>query len=303
MADRPMSREEALVAEWEAMPRRSAWQRWAVLARRKPLGAVSLLVITVLVIVAIFADVIAPYDPIETNVIERLQKPSASHLLGTDQLGRDILSRIIKGARISLYAGFVATAAGTLGGALLGIISAYVGGKLDMFIQRVADAIMTIPGLILLMVLTNVLGNSLINIVWALSIYVWPFANRVVRGAALSIKENQYIEAAQTIGASNSRIIGRYILPNVMATIIVIASVTIGNVILIEASLSFLGLSVAPPEPTWGNMLSYEGRQYMETAPWLAWFPGLAITITVLAWNLLGDALRDIWDPRLRGTG
>jgi peptide/nickel transport system permease protein len=282
--------------------RRSGWKSLLVLARRKPLGAVCLIVVIGLVFCAGFAPIIAPYDPTETAPSESLQSPSRQHLMGTDQFGRDVFSRLVYGSRVSLIAGLLATFFGVVIGAVLGMVGAYVGGVTDMTIQRIADAIMALPGLVVLMVLALVLGPSFFNIVIALSIFVAPFASRIARGSVLAVKGQSYIEAARVVGVKPIRMMSSHITPNILAPLIVIASITVGNAILVETSVSFLGLGVQPPEPTWGNMLSREGRQFMREAPWLAWFPGLAITITVLAFNLLGDTVRDILDPRLRGT-
>jgi peptide/nickel transport system permease protein len=307
MASEGIRTNGALVAgsvEAEFSRRRSLPMRMLVFARRKPLGAISVLVIATLVFVAIFAPILAPYDPIQTHPRDKLLSPGTQgHILGTDEFGRDVLSRIIHGARPSLTAGILATVFGTLVGAAIGLVGAYAGGKTDMVIQRVMDSIMALPGLILLLAVVNVLGRpSLINIIFALCIFITPSASRVVRGAVLGVKELQYVEGARSLGAQPMRIVLQHILPNVTAPIIIIASVTVGNAILIEAALSFLGLGVPPPNPTWGNMLSAGGRRWFEAQPWLAIIPGLAITITVLAFNLLGDTLRDVLDPRLRGT-
>lgn len=284
--------------------RRPLAVRALVLARRKPLGALSVLVIATLVVMAVFAPVLAPHDPIQTHPREKLLAPGAEgYVLGTDEFGRDVLSRIIYGARPSLTAGILATVFGTLLGAVIGLVSAYAGGLTDMLVQRVMDSVMALPGLILLLAVVNVLGRpSLINIIWALCIFITPSAARIVRGAVLGVKELQYVEGARALGARPVRVVLQHVLPNVAAPIIIIASVTVGNAILIEAALSFLGLGVPPPNPTWGNMLSAGGRRWFEAQPWLAVIPGLAITITVLAFNLLGDTLRDVLDPRLRGT-
>lgn len=291
--------------EMEGLRRRGGGLRGVLrFALRRPLGAISVVVILTLIVVAIFAPVLAPEDPISTNPREKLLGPGDSgYVLGTDEFGRDVLSRIIYGARPSLTAGILATVFGTLLGAAIGLVSGYAGGKVDMLIQRLMDSIMALPGLILLLAVVNVLGKpSLVNIVWALCIFITPSAARVVRGAVLGIKELQFVEGARALGALPLRVVAQHILPNVMAPIIIIASVTVGNAILIEAALSFLGLGVPPPNPTWGNMLAAGGRRWFEQQPSLALIPGLAITITVLAFNLLGDTLRDMLDPRLRGT-
>jgi ABC-type dipeptide/oligopeptide/nickel transport system permease subunit len=274
--------------------------RLLTLIRHKPLGAISAFVICLLVLVAIFANQIAPYDPTATHPRDKLLGPSATYRLGTDDLGRDVFSRIVVGARTSLWAGIAATMFGTLLGSLIGMVSGYAGGALDMLIQRIMDSLQVLPLIVLLLVVVVALGPSLLNIIWALSIGILPAAGRIVRGATLVTKSESYVESARIVGAGPVRILIRHILPNVMAPIIVIASITIGGAILAEASRSFLGLGVPPPNPSWGGMLAASGRRYFERAPSLALFPGLAITITVLAFNLLGDTLRDLFDPRLR---
>ena len=268
---------------------------------KKPVGLVSALVIGVLVAAALSAPYVAPFDPIAIS-IETFQAPNTTYFFGTDDLGRDMFSRILHGSRISLYVGFLAVCLGSLGGALVGLISGFAGGWVDMVIQRIVDAVLAFPGIVLAMSLVAVLGTSTTNALLAIAIVIIPFQSRVVRGAVLSVKQNVYIEAAQTIGATPQRIMFRHVLPNVVAPILILISASLGNAILIEAGLSFLGLSTQPPEPSWGLMLSGTGRRYMEEAPWLAIFPGLAIAITVLAFNLLGDVIRDVLDPRLRGT-
>lgn len=256
-------------------------------ARRKPLGALSSAGIALIVLAAVFAPLIAPYDPTTTYPRDKLEGPSRAHLMGTDDLGRDVFSRIVYGARTSLVAGVAATIFGTL----LGMVSGYAGGRVDMVVQRIMDSLQALPALV----------PSLWNIIWALALFTLPGASRIVRGAVLSVKTEPYIESARLIGAGPLRTLLSHILPNVMAPIIVIASVTIGAAILAEASLSFLGLGVPPPAPSWGGVLATSGRRYFERAPTLAIFPGAAITLTVLAFNLLGDTLRDVLDPHLRG--
>lgn len=280
---------------------RSRATRVWLLARRKPLGAVSAVMLAVIVLTAVFADLIAPYDPTATHPRDKLQGPSTTYWLGTDDLGRDVFSRIVLGARTSLWAGLAATLFGTLVGAFIGMLSGYAGGFWDMAIQRIMDALQVLPLIVLLLVVVVALGPSLWNIIWALSIGILPAASRIVRGATLSVKTEAFVDSARVVGAAPARILVRHILPNVTAPIIVIASVTIGGAILAEAALSFLGLGVPPPTPSWGGMLAASGRRYFERAPTLAVFPGLAITLTVLAFNLLGDTLRDVLDPRLRG--
>lgn len=257
------------------------------------------------VLVAVFAPVIAPYDPYEFNLNARglpvrMQAPKAEFLFGTDPLGRDVLSRIIHGARISLLVGFLSVALGITVGTGIGLASGYWEGKVDQVLQRIVDTLMAFPGIVLALAVMAVLGQSLTNIILVIGLVIAPGSSRVVRGTVLSIKHNVYIDAARSVGASDWRIVLRHILPNVFAPIIVLASVWIGNAIVIEAALSFLGLGTPPPTPSWGGMLAGEGQRNLENAPWLAIFPGVAISITVLAFNMLGDALRDVLDPRLR---
>jgi ABC-type dipeptide/oligopeptide/nickel transport system permease subunit len=271
-------------------------------ARRRPLGAVSAFFLLVMTVAAVFAEVVSPYGPYQINPIDSFVGPSWGHLFGTDQIGRDVFSRVVFGSRISLQVGIMAVGIGLTTASVVGILSGYIGGRFDTVVQRISDAVQTIPGIVLAMALVSILQPSLTNVMFAISIVIIPFNQRVVRSAVLSIKENTYVEAARAIGASRTRIMFAHILPNVVAPIIVLASVLFGFAILTEAGLSFLGLGTPPPTPSWGMMLSGEGRQFMESAPWLSIFPGLAITLAVLAFNLFGDALRDALDPRLRGT-
>ena len=271
--------------------------------RRKPLGAVSAALLTVIVLMAIFADVIAPYDPLETHPEIRLSPPSRAHPFGTDDIGRDVLSRIIHGARISLWVGLLAVGIGTAAGMLIGLVCGYWEGRLDLIMQRLMDAIQAIPGLVLALAIVSVLKPSTTNAMLAIAIVIIPGNSRIVRGAVLSTKQNRYVEAAQAMGCRHLRIIASHILPNVTAPILVIASIWLGNAILIEATLSVLGLGTQPPTPSWGLMLSSTGRAFMEQAPWLAIFPGMAISLAVLGFNLFGDTLRDAWDPKLRRRG
>ena len=271
----------------------------------KPLGAVGGFIMVLIVLAAIFAPVVSPYDPyasnLDTNGLPvRLEGPGASFLLGTDAIGRDVLSRIIYGSRVSLGVGLGSVALGTLFGTLVGLISGYFVGKVDQVLQRVVDTLMAIPAIVLALAVITMLEPGIFNIILVIAIVIAPGTSRVVRGTVLAIKENVYIEAARSIGAGGGRIVFRHILPNVVAPIIVLASIWVGNAIVIEAALSFLGLGTPPPTPTWGGMLALEGRRHLENAPWLALAPGAAISIAVLAVNMLGDALRDVLDPRLR---
>src|SRR5262252_9279601 len=273
---------------------------WLLVAQRKPLGVVSAVLLVALILSAAGAGVLAPYDPLTVADAERLQPPSWTHPMGTDNLGRDILSRIIYGARISLWVGCLSVLIATGVGVIVGTVSAYAGGTVDLIVQRFIDAVQSIPGLILALVMVVVLGPSTATAIAAIAIVNIPSQARVVRGAVLAVTEELYIDAARAIGCSHSRLVLYHILPNIMAAVIVLASVLFGNAIIIEASLSFLGLGTPPPAPSWGGMLSGAGRQFMEQVPTLALFPGLAISTAVMACNLFGDMLRDMLDPRLR---
>jgi len=275
---------------------------WTVI-KRKPLGMVSAGLIIILVLTAIFANVLAPYDPLAAQPEIRLAPPSWAHPFGTDDIGRDVLSRVIYGSRISLWVGLLAVGIGTCVGMIVGLVSGYWEGRLDLMLQRVMDALMTIPGLILALAIVSVLRPSTTNAMLAIAMVIIPGNSRVVRGAVLSAKQNRFVEAAQAIGCRDYRIIASHILPNVTAPILILASIWLGNAILIEASLSFLGVGTQPPTPSWGLMLSSTGRAFMEQAPWLAFFPGLAISLAVFGFNLFGDTLRDAWDPKLRRQG
>ncbi|MFN0074328.1 MAG: ABC transporter permease [Chloroflexota bacterium] len=272
----------------------------------RPIGAISALIIITLVVVAVFAGVLSPRDPTHQVIRESLQEPltisgdGTIYFVGTDAQGRDVLSRLFHGARISLAVGVAAVAIGTLGGLVLGILSGYRGGKIDLVAQRVMDALQAIPTLILAMMLVAVLGTDLRITALAIGVTQIPRANRIIRGNVLSIAQELYVEAARTIGASEIRIMARHILPNVMATTLIVFSTSIGAAIVTEATLSFLGLAAPPPLATWGGMLTIQGRQYMLAAPWLLIAPAVALSVTVLAFNFLGDAIRDVLDPRLR---
>jgi ABC-type dipeptide/oligopeptide/nickel transport system permease subunit len=286
-------------AEQEAASQSRAHALWVVI-KRKPLGAASAVLIILLVLTAIFADVLAPYDPLAAHPEIRLAPPSRAHLFGTDDIGRDVLSRVIYGSRISLWVGLLAVGIGTVAGMIIGLVSGYCEGRIDLVLQRVMDAVQAIPGLILALAIVSVLTPSTTNAMLAIAVVIIPGNSRIVRGAVLSAKQNRYVEAAHALGCRHLKIIASHILPNVTAPILIIASIWLGNAILIEASLSFLGLGTQPPTPSWGLMLSSTGRAFMEQAPWLAVFPGLAISLAVLGFNLFGDTLRDAWDPKLR---
>jgi peptide/nickel transport system permease protein len=271
------------------------------LIKEKPLGAFGGVIVLGLLLCALLAPWIAthPYD--QTNVRNRLKPPSSQFYFGTDNLGRDIFSRIVYGARVSVTVGFGAVSIGITLATIIGVGSGYFGGKADILIQRLVDAQVAIPGLLLLLNIMAVTGPGRLNIILALGIVSAAGSSRIIRSAALTAKENQFVEAARAIGASHRRIILRYILPNIMAPIIIITTVSLGFTILIESTLSFLGFGVPPPYPSWGEMLSGSGRSYMHKAPWMATWPGIAISLAVFGFNMLGDALRDLLDPRLRG--
>ena len=272
------------------------------LVRDKPLGTICGIVVLILILVAIFADVLAPYSYDEAYIIDRLQGPSARYLLGTDQLGRDFLSRIIFGARISLTVGLAATSINVLVAVLLGGTSGFLGGKLDLGVQRFVDAWIAFPGLLMLLTIMSIAGQGLLQIIVVLGIAGGIGGSRVLRGAVIGIKENDYFLAARAIGSPGAATLVRHVLPNIMPVMIIIFSISVGGVIITEASMSFLGFGLPVKVPSWGGLLSREGRQYMELAPRLALMPGLCLTITVYSLNMFGDAMRDLLDPRLRGS-
>jgi len=271
--------------------------------RRKPLGAIGAVIVVALIFMAFFADRIAPYSYDESVRGARMKAPSAQFWMGTDNLGRDIWSRVLYGARISVTIGFATVTLATLLAAAIGVSSAYVGGAYDIVVQRVVDAWMSFPPLVIVLSLLAALGPGLLNLILALSILIAAGTSRVIRGTALSTMQNPYVEAARALGAGHARVILRHVLPNVMATIIILATIGLGTVILAESALSFLGFGIPPPYPSWGGMLSGSGRSFMFHAPWMALFPGAAISLAVFGFNMFGDALRDLFDPRLRGGG
>ncbi len=277
---------------------RSSWR----FTKAKPLGAIGAVIIAIMVIMAVFAPMIATHDYRRTAPREKLQSPSGEHWLGTDQLGRDLFSRIVYGARVSLMVGFMGTFLGVLFGSVIGLVSGYLGGWVDSILMRFVDAVQAFPGLILALAIVAALGPGLTKAFIAISITLLARPARVVRGSVLGAKATPWVEAARTVGASDARIMFRHILPNVMAPIIVLASLVLGIAILIEASLSYLGLGVQPPTPAWGSMLNQASSGFFETYPHLALIPGIAISLAVFAFNLFGDALRDVLDPRLRGS-
>ncbi|MPZ99116.1 MAG: ABC transporter permease subunit [Dehalococcoidia bacterium] len=271
-------------------------------ARRKPLGAVGAAILVILVLTAILADVIAPYDPVVQSQSEALQSPNSRHLAGTDQFGRDMLSRLIHGARISIYVGVGATILSIVPAMAIGVTSAFFKGSYDYGIQRIVDAVQALPGLILLIAIVAILGTGLWNVIVALSFGRAFASSRIVRGAAFQVISMDYVDAARSLGATNSRIMLRHVVPNVFAPIIVVASLGFGQIIIAEASLSFLGFGIQPPAPSWGGMLAGEARAYMYAAPHILWIPALTLGLVVFGVNMFGDALRDVLDPRLRGS-
>ena len=271
--------------------------------RERPVGAVGGIIVLILILVSIFADVLAPYRPREVNLPDILQGPSVAHLLGADHLGRDVLSRLVHGARISIFVGFAATTLNVVVAGLIGGTSGFLGGKLDLVVQRFVDAWMSFPGLLLLLTVMSITGRGILQLIVVLGIAGGIPASRVVRGAVIGVKENAYFQAAEVVGSSTWKTLVRHVLPNIAAPVIVIFSINIGAVIITEASLSFLGFGLPLQIPSWGGMLSREGRQYMEMAPRLALWPGLCLTIVVYSLNMFGDAVRDLLDPRLRGGG
>jgi peptide/nickel transport system permease protein len=270
--------------------------------RRKPLGAAGGLIVVGLVALALFADRIAPYDYDETIAGARMRPPSARFWMGTDNLGRDVWTRVVFGARVSMTVGFGAVLLGTALATLIGVTSGYFAGGYDSVVQRVVDAWQAFPFLIIVLSLMAVLGPGRLNVILALGVAGAAGASRVIRSATVAIVGNPYVEGARALGCGHLRILARHVLPNVAAPIIILATIGLGSAILAESALSFLGFGVPPPYPSWGGMLSGSGRSYMYQAPWMALWPGLAISLAVYGFNMLGDALRDVLDPRLRGT-
>ena len=272
------------------------------LVKEKPLGTASGIIILIWILVAIFADVLTPYPPDEMHLADRLQGSSAQYLLGTDHIGRDFLSRLILGGRLSILIGLSITALSTVISTLIGGTSGFLGGKFDIIVQRFVDAWIVFPGLILLLTIMSIVGPGIPQIILVLGISGGIGGGRLIRSAVIGVKENDYFLAARAIGSPTTATLMRHVLPNIMPVVIIIFSITVGGVILSLASLSFLGYGLPPGSPDWGSLLSGEGRRYMEQAPWLALWPGLFLTITVYCLNLLGDAMRDLLDPRLRGS-
>ena len=267
-------------------------------ARRNRVGMVGLVIVVLLMLAAILAPVISPYDP-NATIVRRLSPPSGQVWLGADEFGRDVLSRLLFGARVSFEVGFISVSIALLFGTAAGLAAGYFGKWVDNVIMRIADMMFAIPSIVLAIAITAVLAPSLINAMIAIGIVYTPAFARIVRGPVLSVKENQYVDAARSLGAGHLRIILRHILPNITAPLIVQTTFSLSTAILMESTLSFLGLGIQPPDPSWGSMLN-SGRQYMELAWWLAIFPGFAIMLAVIGFNLLGDGLRDVLDPKMR---
>src|SRR5262245_61825025 len=289
----------------ETLPR--AWRLPAAVrlvlrfARRKPLGAIGGVIVLALLVMAVFADRIAPYSYDGSIRGARMKPPSAQFLMGTDNLSRDVWSRVVYGARISVTVGFATVGLATLMATAVGVSSAYLGGAYDIVVQRVVDAWMSFPALVVVLSLMAALRPGIPNLFLALSILGAASASRVIRGATLSVMANPYVEAARALGAGHLRVVLLYVLPNVMATILILATIGLGTVILAESGLSFLGFGVPPPYPSWGAMLSGSGRSFMYHAPWMALWPAAAISLAGFGFDMLGDALRDVLGPRLRG--
>ncbi len=267
-----------------------------------PLGTFAVVILVALATVAAAGPLLVPYDPLVQDALAQAKAPSAAHVLGTDYLGRDVLSRVLVGARPSLGVGLAAVSIAIALGSTLGLLSGFLRGAFDLLVQRAVEVALTLPGLVLALALLAIFGSGTASLVLAIALVLTPGITRVVRAAALAVGTEDYIEAARAVGARDRRIVFRHVLPNAAATIVVLASLSLGNAILFEAALSFLGLGIQPPEPSWGNMLSGPARQYFEVAPWMAIFPGIAVSLAVLGFNLLGDTLRDAFDPRLAGT-
>jgi peptide/nickel transport system permease protein len=269
-------------------------------SRQRPLGAMGAAVVFIMIITAFLAELIAPYDPLFTDYGAMLQAPSFRHLFGTDAYGRDVLSRLIYGSRTALLVGFTTSFVGATGGAILGVVCAYFGGKTDLIIQRFVEIVISLPLIILALAVISVLGTGIENVIMAISIPMIPRSCQVIRSCALSIREMPYVDAARASGFRHPRIIFRHIMPNVMAPYLILFTAFLGQAILVEASLSFLGLGVAEPTAAWGLMLKGAAVEFAESAPWMAIFPGLAISASVFGFNIFGDSLRDELDPKLR---
>lgn len=288
-------------AEFEELAEeRSFFSKLGEFARKQPLGTFGAGIVFIMVFSAMFAGIIAPHDPVQNSYEHILESYSSEYLLGTDQFGRDILSRIIYGARTALFVGFTAAFVGAVTGLVLGVASAYFGGRFDLLFQRVMDIFMAFPLIILALAVVAIFGTGIQNVIIAITVPFIPRCARVVRSSALAIREIPYIDAARANGFSNARIILRHMVPNVMAPFLIMITAFVGQAILLEASLSYLGLGVQEPTPAWGLMLQGGAEEYAESAPWVAIWPGVAVSLAVFGFNLFGDAVRDTLDPKLR---
>ena len=291
-----------MAAVVSAIARQPGTGFWSRLWRDKPLGVAGAVVLGFFLVCGLLADVIAPHGFNDIAPLDRMQAPSLAHWFGTDNVGRDVLSRCLYGAQLSVIIGLSAAVLSTLISGLIGIVSGYFGGKVDLIVQRFVDSWMIFPDLVVLIVVVSVLGPGMPQIIGILGVGLGISGSRIVRSAVISVREHMYVHAAQSIGAAAPRILLKHILPNVMPPIIVLLTTRVGTAILAESGLSFLGLGVPPPAPTWGSMLSGSGRTYMFEGPWLVLAPGLCLTAVVYATNVFGDALRDLLDPRMRGS-
>jgi peptide/nickel transport system permease protein len=284
-----------------ALSHRSHWlDGCARFARRRPLGAIGAAIILLMILAAILAGFVAPFDPLATDYAAMLQAPSSAHWFGTDSYGRDVLSRIIYGSRTALWVGFASSFLGATLGAIIGVASAYFGGKVDLVLQRFMDLLLSFPLIVLALVVVAILGNGTANVILAIMVPMLPRCALVLRSSALALREMPFVEAARALGFGHMRIIFRHMLPNVMASYLIMLTAFLGQAILLEASLSFLGLGVTEPQAAWGLMLRGAAVEFAERAPWMAIYPGIAISLSVFAFNLLGDSLRDAFDPKLR---
>jgi len=268
--------------------------------KNEKIGSFGLIITIILLIISIFANVIAPYGMNEADIDNKLQSSSSTHLFGTDNLGRDILSRIIYGAQVTVVVGFSASLLSTVISVILGLFSGYFGGKFDLIIQRVVDLMMAFPSIILLIALMSILGTGVVQLIIVLGLRSGIVGSRLIRSAVIDVKENVFVDAANAIGCSNKRILLRHILPHIISTIIILFTTRVPNMVMVEASLSFLGFGIPAPFPSWGGMLS-SGREFMIKAPFLLIWPGLALSIVVFGINMLGDSIRDLIDPRMKG--
>jgi peptide/nickel transport system permease protein len=276
------------------------WTRGMRMARKQPLGAAGGFIVVLIIVMSIFADVVTPFDPEANDFENMLTAPNGTFWLGTDQFGRDLFTRIIYGAQTALFVGFVCAIVGAAGGLVRGVASAYFGGYFDLIVQRIIDVFMAFPLIIMALAIVAIFGTGVDKVIIAITIPFIPRCARVVRSSALAVREMPYVDAARSIGYSHMRIILRHISPNVMAPFLIMLTAFLGEAILLEASLSYLGLGVQEPTPAWGLMLQGGAEEYAESAPWVPVFPGLAITVAVFGFNIFGDAVRDVLDPRLR---